>query len=333
MNGEGRHWRVAMPWLARPPGAVRSDATPPALDWLLARAERAPAQRPWREWLLEDAGLGADVLARFPAGPCVRVSWTGESVVGRWACAGPVHLLTALDHLRLAAPAPLPIEDEESAELVAGLNERLAGSGFTLHSIPRRGWLCECPVDLECDAAEPAAAVGGNLRDWLPAGRDAGRLRAWVNEAQMILHGHPLNADRAARGDPPVNSVWLWGIGSAGRPVGQAESMLVSDDHWLQGLWRLHGGRTATLDAMRMEITARRGSSITRIAIVGETSGQAVGDWPVRQRALIESLQLGLEGGLVDRIAIHTGSEVLDLDRRARWKFWRRPRPLRDVPG
>jgi len=263
----------------------------------------------------------------------VRVSWTGESVVGRWACAGPVHLLTALDHLRLAAPAPLPIAEDESSALVAALNHGLSASGLTLHSIPRRGWLCECPDDLDCDAPEPAAAVGGDLRDWLPAGRDAGRVRAWVNEAQMILHGHPLNADRAARADPPVNSVWLWGIGSAGRPVAQAESMLVTDDHWLQGLWRLHGGRTATLDAMRMEVTARRGSSVTRIAIVGETSGQAVGDWPVRQRTLIESLQLGLEGGLVDRIAIHTGSEVLDLHRRARWKFWRRPRPLRDVPG
>lgn len=326
-----RHWRVALPWLARASQAARSRATLPALDWLLARAQRSPVQRPWRQWLLEDAALGDDVLARFPAGPCVRTAWTGEPAVGRWACAGPVHLLTALDHLRLAAPAPLPIEDEESAEIVAGLNERLAGSGFTLHSIPRRGWLCECPDDLECDAPEPAAAVGGDLRDWLPAGRDAGRVRAWVNEAQMTLHEHPLNSVRADRGDPPVNSVWLWGIGSPGQPLRQAESSLVTDDGWLAGLWQLHGGRAATFDAIHTGVSRTRESRISRIAIVGEPSAQPNGGWPARERSLFESLRRGLERGVVDRVSIHAGSEVLDLDRRARWRFWRRPRPLSDV--
>ena len=35
-----------------------------------------------------------------------------------------------------------------------------------------------------------------------------------MNEAQMILHTHPVNAEREARGMPAVNSVWLWGGGT-----------------------------------------------------------------------------------------------------------------------
>lgn len=332
MSDAMRQWRVALPWLARAAGATRGQPPLPSLDWLLARADRSPATHPWRQWLLEDAELGGDVLARFPAGPCVRAAWTGEPAVGRWACAGGVHLLTALDHLRLASPAPLPIEEDESSVLVAAINEGLAGSGFMLHSVPRRGWLCECPDDLDCDAPEPAAAIGGDLRNWLPEGRDAGRVRAWVNEAQMILHEHLLNAARAARGDPPVNSVWLWGIGSAGRPATRLEAALVTDDDWLKGLWQLHGGHAATVDAMHPGGALQGRSGITRIAIVGEHSTQGHGGWSARDRSLFESLRQGLERGVVGRVSIHAGSELLDLDGRARWRFWRRPRPLSEVP-
>jgi hypothetical protein len=333
VRDETRRWRVGLPWLADATGQEGDGRTQAVLDWFLARAERSPATSPWREWLLADASLGADVLARFPAGPSVRAAWTGETPIGRWACAGPVHLLAALDHLRLAAPAPLPIGEAESAALVAGLNEQLAGSGFTLHAVPRRGWLCECPEDLECEAPEPAAAVGDNLRNWLPTGRDARRVRAWLNEAQMILHEHPVNAARSARGDPPVNSVWLWGFGRAGQPSGTVGSVLVTDDDWLAGLWGLHGGRTVTVVDINSATVPSWSPAITRIAIAAAPMNRATGDHlSAALRALFDAMRAALETGAVDRVSIHAGTEVLNLDRRARWRFWRRPRPLSRTP-
>lgn len=281
--------------------------------------------------MLGDAGLGEDVLVRFPQGPCVRAAWMGAAPVGCWACAGPVHLLTALDHLRLAAPAPLPVDDEESAALVAGVNERLAGSGFHLHALPGRGWLCECPGDLQCEAPEPALAVGRDLRDWLPTGRDARRVRAWTNEAQMVLHEHPLNARRASRGLPPVNSVWLWGIGAVGPPAGRAVATLATDDDWLAGLWRLHGGTAATADAL-IDAGLVRDAVPTAIAIAAEREERDAA-WLARlERTLFGPLRAALERGVVERISVHAGDEVLDLDRRSRWRFWRRPRPPSVAP-
>jgi hypothetical protein len=333
MKVELRHWRIALPWLGEMSRPVEEGPAMPSLDWLLARADRSPARPAWREWLLEDAGLGDDVLQRFPAGPCVRAAWTGGLAAGCWACAAPVHLLAGLDHLRLAAPAPLPIEDDASAALAAGINEHLADSGFTLVSVPRRGWLCECPQDLDCDASEPAAAVGGNLRDWLPAGRDARRVRAWVNEAQMILHEHPLNEQRMAHGDPPVNSVWLWGFGLAGQRTGNTESILLTDDDWLKGLWRLHSGTALEIAELDSSVAPTGVPGTTRIAIASRPQDRAAAERPSQAvPRLLETVRTALESGTVARVSIHTGSEVLDLDRRARWRFWRRPKALSGPP-
>ena len=219
MSGAATILRIAVPSLEPAlagPAALRL----PAAEWLVARGDRASEpQESWRQWLLDDAGLGEDLLQRFPAGPCARAAWTGGPALGTWACAEPVHLVTAIDHLQLAAPAPLPLDAEESAALLASLDAHLAGTGFRLHALAGRGWLCECPPGLDCTAVEPAAAVGRNLRELLPGGRDAARIRGLVNELQMLLHDHPANERRALRGAPAMNSLWLWGFG---RPSNRA---------------------------------------------------------------------------------------------------------------
>ena len=59
----------------------------------------------------------------------------------------------------------------------------------------------------------------------LPQGADALLVHGWVNEIQMLLHEHPINAAREARGALAVNSLWLWGAGRLVQPaasLGQA---------------------------------------------------------------------------------------------------------------
>ena len=43
-------------------------------------------------------------------------------------------------------------------------------------------------------------------------------VRMLLNEVQVLLHQHPLNAARQTRGLPPVNSVWFWGAGRLPAP-------------------------------------------------------------------------------------------------------------------
>ena len=326
--------RIALPGVA---GALAhcagQGAAPrlPAAEWLVARGElHRSGDCDWRLWLLDGAGLGEDVLERLPAGPCVLAARTRREPEGTWACAEPVHLLTALDHLQLGSPVPLPLGATDRSELVAALNDHFADSGFRLHATEQGGWLCECPPGLRCASVEPALAIGANLRELLPTGPDAARVRAFVNESQMLLHDHPVNARRNARGEPAVNSIWLWGIGAAVRPAARAPGVLVSDDDWLTGLWRMHGGParpTADLSGV-----LRQPAGPVRVAIPPDaTGGDAAAELLRAEREVFVPLRAAIASGLVSAAAIRIGGWVVELDAGARRRFWRRARPLGEV--
>ena len=305
----------------------------PGTEWLLARGDRRRAEAgPWRDWLLAGSGLPADALERLPAGPCSWAVDAPQRPPGHWARAEPVRLLAGLDHLQLAGPVPLSLEAGESRALLETLNTHLAGSGFTLHDAPWGGWLCHCPPDLAWTAADPWLAVGRDLRDWLPGGPGSSRVRALVNELQMLLHEHPVNERRVAQGLSPVNSVWLWGAGPPAVPCGVVKGVLCTDDDWLAGAWRLHGGAVSPLYALPPALEA--GCTAIRVA---ESPGRVHGDGPgylqrVEER-LLAPARAALWQGRVARIALHLGRSVVEINARARWAFWRRTRPLSERPA
>lgn len=327
----GREIRVAVPGLADSIARLSEQAAGlrfPSAEWLLARGRpTALAAGNWREWLLAGAGLRPDVLLRFPSGPGSVPAGLAGSGARTWFRAEPVHLLTAIDHLQLAAPAPLPLDPAESQSLLETINAHLAGTGFELHAHPDGGWLCRCPDGLECETVDPLDAIGRNLRDVLPTGRDAVRVRSLVNELQMLLHQHPVNESRAARAVPPVNSVWPWGVGVVRDPEVRVTGELLSDDAWLAGLWRRHAGRVRPTAALA-ESLAEAGPAL-RVATTVAFDGRAAGDVLRRLEAeLFAPLHAALVESRVSRVALHTGREALDLTPAARWAFWRRPRPL-----
>jgi hypothetical protein len=299
----------------------------PAAEWLVARGRRE-AQRglDWRRWLLEGAGIGDDVLVRHPAGPCSAPQRDGQPLHGTWARAEPVHLLTALDHLQLAAPVPLPLAADERATLRAMLDAHLADSGFRLHDGGHGGWVVECPSGCDFTALEPAQAVGRNLRDCLPGGRDAVRVRALVNELQMLLHEHPVNERRVARGLPAVNSVWLWGAGGTAEPLGGAAGWLITDDAWLAGLWRLHRGQAGSLDDTPRLLA--ESSADLRIALAaGFGSAADLAQW---DQAVLAPVRAALEAGRLGQVTLQIDAALVHVPAVARWAFWRRPRPLHE---
>lgn len=321
-----RRVRIALPW---PGGLPAADTRLPAAEWLVARARRGSPVEDWRAWLFEDVATGPDLPRRFRAGPCVHMAWTGERPAGTWACAAPVHLVTALDHLRLAAPAPLPLDPDESAVLAADLNAQLAHRGFVLEDIAGRGWLCRCPDDLDCRVAEPAAAVGANLRDLQPSGRDATRVRAWVNESQMVLHEHPVNLRRAAVGLPAVNSVWLWGFGAAASSPHAPEGELLTDDDWLAGLWRMHGAEPGLPGRLADALENR--SPVIRLGLTHPGGMDGTTAWTGLERQVFEPVRAALQRGRVTSAALLIGTSSFEVERDARWQFWRRSRPLAEA--
>ncbi len=52
------------------------------------------------------------------------------------------------------------------------------------------------------------------IKDYIPKGDDTAKLYELMKKSYDLLSKHPLNAERAARGERPANSIWLWGEGT-----------------------------------------------------------------------------------------------------------------------
>jgi hypothetical protein len=239
-----------------------------------------------------------------------------------------VHLLTAIDHLQLA-PGRLVMDEAESARLVGDINRHLEGSGFRLHtSGASDDWQLECTQPLECTSVEPEEASGRNLRDLMPAGRDGARVRSLVNEIQMLLHEHPVNVARMERRLPAINSVWLWGIGRLEKLSSANLPLLYTDDAWLAGLWRLHGAAAHSLD----EFAARGEAGMdTLVACAGTPGCDAGTALAFAEAKCFVPARARLVQGATGMISMLLGDHVVAVGSRARFRFWRRRRPLSEA--
>ena len=160
-----------------------------------------------------------------------------------WLCATPVHLETRRNALMLTDPAGLEISAEESAAFAAMLTAHLHDENITLHAPQPRHWYLRCDKPPVMTTSSLDTVTGRDVRTFLPQGADSPRWHRILTEIQMLLHAHPLNDAREARGLVPVNSVWLSSGGVLPpRPGGPAPFAVVhSDDAAVRALAQ-HGG-------------------------------------------------------------------------------------------
>jgi len=185
----------------------------PALERLLARGQLLRQES--RAW--EDALL--DCLSEPERSPA-RLRRSGEAdspseLDGCWLCADPVHLKFHHERVVLADSSAFPLASEESAALIDALNREFGDLGRFEAPHPQR-WYLQLNTALDY-TAPPLSAVTGRTLEF-PENGDASRVKRWLNEIQMFLHAHPVNQARETRGQPPVNSLWLWGGETGVRP-------------------------------------------------------------------------------------------------------------------
>jgi hypothetical protein len=179
---------------------------------------------------------------------------------------------------------------------------------------------------MSIDAAAPAGAPGS--RDLLPRGAGARRALALLTGMQLALHGHALNQAREARGQPTINSVWLWG---AGRLPGSAHApwqSVCSDDPLAAGLARLGGARHGPLPSAATQWLGRAPRDGRHLCVFdrgacAEGLGSLERDWFA---PLLQALRAGRIGMITLRVPdAGLAWETTRADLRC---FWRRPRPL-----
>src|SRR5213083_3772553 len=149
--------------------------------------------------------------------------------------ADPVHLQVGRDSLGLADSASFEVSRSESEALVEALNRHF-GQTMLFHPLQPARWYVRLQKTPDMQTTPAAAARGAGIDDKLPSGTDAMRFHALMNEAQMLLHEHPVNAEREARGEPALNSIWFWGGGVIDAVNARPFSAMMADDPLARGL-------------------------------------------------------------------------------------------------
>jgi hypothetical protein len=213
---------AACPALSGLPLAASSgDADPdPAPELTLS----PPHERALAAALGLQAGDGrvpmAALLARAAGWPQHGRAW-GRLTLAHWQLGteqismldpAALHLDAQTSHALLAAVRPLFVADGADAGADAG-GSGAGSDGIELRAFAPGCWLLAHPVLDGLACASLDRVVGRNVDLWLGAGAGLRLVRRLQNEVQMLLHRHPVNEAREARGDLPVNSFWLDGCG------------------------------------------------------------------------------------------------------------------------
>ena len=128
-----------------------------------------------------------------------------------WAFITPCHWAMGREHATLTDPATLDMSEAESRTLLAAMQPYFATEGITLHYLQPTRWLAEGDVLRSLPTASLDRVLGRNVDRWLPASK---AIKLLQNEMQMLLYTHPVNDERAAKGQRSVNSFWLSGSGA-----------------------------------------------------------------------------------------------------------------------
>ncbi|MEO6409887.1 MAG: hypothetical protein ABIO45_14190 [Burkholderiaceae bacterium] len=133
-----------------------------------------------------------------------------------WGLLTPAHWLLGRDHVLLADPDALDLDEAESRALFEAVHPLFESEGFTLTwGAPQRWYAAhEILTDLPCASLD--RVIGRRIETWLAESRghaSSRLMRRLQSEVQMMLYPHPVNEAREARGVPTVNSFWLSGCG------------------------------------------------------------------------------------------------------------------------
>jgi hypothetical protein len=159
----------------------------------------------------------------------------------------------------------------------------------------------------------------------------------------MVLHEHPVNEAREARGEPALNSVWLWGAGrtpldahaewqsiAADEPIAlglaraariRSRGVPASAEAWLERSPE-EGRHLVVLDALRLPLA------------LADAAAFASGVKKLEEKWFAPLLG-ALRAGTIGMVSVHlpepdagASFETVRGDLR---RFWRRARPLRET--
>ena len=275
------------------------------------------------------------IAAPLPAAALRRLALRGDAGHDDWLCLDPVRLQFHDRSMIVDHPRHLQLDAAEAAALAVSLAPTFAELG-QLEVLTPDTWNLRLANRAPEFTALPDAA--GRSAAPLPSGPAHAPWRSAINEAQMILHAHPVNLARESAGRPLVNSLWPWGAGQLPPARVTAHDIVWGDDPVLRGLAQLFGIEGSVLPARYPDTLPRNALALVDALEQPARTGDAIA-WRDAlaefESSWLAPAHAALRAGRLDALRLvapgDLGSAELHVRRRELWRFWRKPRALTEL--
>ena len=320
----------------------------PCAELIFARGRRTTTNDNLYGWLAARHGLPQAALTAATS----LLGDGGTPGNATWLRADPVQLTVDRDALVLADASVFSITADEAASLAQTVNVHFAPALAFDVVAPLRWYarLNDASSATTIHWTPVREARGEAIQRNLPQGADAMRWNAITNEVQMLLHEHPVNTAREARGEPLINSLWFWGAGRIASPEARVFDQTHANDPVIRGLVQSAGGSASALPANAHEwLRVARDSGRALVVLDGLGAPAAYADregWMAQARHIetewLDPLLQALRAGRIGMLTVtalgsrgdapgddspSAGIEV-ELARGDLRRFWRRSKPL-----
>ncbi len=302
----------------------------PAIEHVARFARPAPLIGGWRDWVAR--WLDLTEYADRPAASVAAASAEGFAGPACWL-ATPLHLIEGLTRLHVDWGSLLRLAGEERERLAADFKETFHGSGFGLTGLESGEFLLSAPPLARVRTVEPARVLQVPMADALPSGEGAAALRRLGAEIEMWLHAHPLNRERAHRGERPVSTLWIWGggeppaMGTASRP---APVTVFACEAYVRGLCRLAGLEIRPVAQMSALSEAGTPGTLCVLELAEVLQRQGGSSLPEAlaeiDRRVIAPALAALHQRRIDRLVLLANDRQWTLRFADRLRIWRRRR-------
>lgn len=303
----------------------QSPSRVPSLEILLARGRRSAGEPMALEsWL----GHAFDAESA-PAGALTALAADAEAGEAAWMRADPVHLRLMRDRAVVMPAEALSLSREEADALLASLAALLELKAYDPHR-----WYARVEKEFAVQGAPALESAGRQVA--AQGGADA-----LLTEVQMMLHGHPVNEAREARGEPAANSLWLWGAGRLPGDLPRAAwATVLADEPVALGLARACGVRGRPLPRTAAQWLAQAPDEGRHLMVLDALRSPAALEDDAAFGAALQALERdwfaplleALRAGRIGMASVHVpdggGAAAFETIRGDLRRFWRRPRAM-----
>lgn len=225
-----------------------------------------------------------------------------------WLRIDPAHLRADINGVVLLGTGEaLGLGETDSSAFLPALKPLFGDAGFELDAPHPSRWYLRLPKEAKLPAlASPDIALGDDVFEHAPDGPEARRWNALASEAQVVLHNHARNEQRAEAGTVAVNALWPWGGGTLPDHAAVAFPKLHSGDVLLHGLAKL--------------------ANIAAMPAQSPTPDDALFDLRKADAATLRPMFDALHRGELQELVLDfADGPQFTLRRSQRWCFWRKP--------